>query len=138
MILWSKGLGKLALYMSLAERSSTNETDNKLKVEGTMGAPTHWDYSVNMGEDDVLDMVELLKQPAPVQFVVEAQSTSTLVKTALVSGVMFTWNTIRCFLGLAGDTASQSITAVAAAPPERASKAPTSTAPQADTKQGSE
>ncbi|MDP6980121.1 MAG: hypothetical protein QF570_16210 [Myxococcota bacterium] len=134
MILWSKGLGKLVLYMSLADRSSTNETDDKLEVAGTMGPPTHWDYSVNMGEHDVLDMVELLKQPAPVQFVVEAQSTSTLVKTALLSGVLFAWNTIRCFLGLAGNTKPQSITAVAAAPPEEASKA----SAQADPKQGSE
>ncbi len=104
MILWSKGLGKLVLRMSLADRSSASDKDEKLCIEGTMGAPTHWDYSVNLNEDDVLDFVELLKQPAPVKFVVEAESTGRLVRTALMSGLLFTWNTLRCFLGLAPGT----------------------------------
>ncbi len=101
MILWSKGLGKLVLKMSLADRSSTSEKDEKLFIEGTMGPPTHWDYSVSLNEDDVLDFVELLKQPAPVRFVVEAESTGRLVLTALKSGILFAGNTARCFLGLA-------------------------------------
>jgi hypothetical protein len=100
MILWSKGLGKLVLRMSLAERSSAGEGDGKLVIYGTMGAPTHWDYAVKMKEDDVLDFVELLKQPAPVRYVVEGGSTGRLARTALLSGVLFAWNTIRCFLGM--------------------------------------
>ena len=101
MILWSKGLGKLVLRMSLAERSSAGVSDGKLVIDGTMGPPTHWDYSVKMKEDDVLDFVELLKQPAPVRYVVEEDSIGRLIRTALLSGLVFAWNTIRCFLRMA-------------------------------------
>ena len=111
MILWSKGLGKLVLRMRLEERSSTTNRDGNIVIDGTMGAPTHWDYSVTMKEKDVLDFVELLKQPAPVRFAVEAKSTATLVSTALKSGVVFTWNTTRCFLGLAPPSNNPSLTA---------------------------
>ena len=105
MILWSKGLGKLVLRMSLAERSSTDDRDGNLVIGGTMGPPTHWDYAVRMSEDDVLDFVELLKQPASVRFVVEGDSRSRLVGTALRSGLVFGWNTLRCFLGMAPPSA---------------------------------
>ncbi len=101
MILWSKGLGKLVLHLKLAERSSTSDREEKLVIDGTMGPPTHWDYAVNMSEEDVLDFVELLKQPAPVRFVIEGEQRGALIRTALVSGVVFAWNTVRCFLGLA-------------------------------------
>ncbi len=100
MILWSKGLGKLVLRMSLAERSSASSQDGKLVIDGTMGAPTHWDYAVKMNEEDVLDFIELLKQPASVRFAVEGASTGRLVGTALKSGIVFGWNTVRCFLGM--------------------------------------
>ncbi|MBW2275134.1 MAG: hypothetical protein JRG96_17845 [Deltaproteobacteria bacterium] len=100
MILWSKGLGKLVLNMRLSERSSTEDQGEKLVIDGTMGPPTHWDYAVKMNEEDVLDFVELLKQPAPVRFLVEGERRGALIRTALVSGVVFAWNTIRCFLGM--------------------------------------
>ena len=101
MILWSKGLGKLVLKMSLAERSSTGDVDGELVIGGTLGPPTHWDYTVALSEDDVLDFVDLLKQPAAVRFVVEGDSAGLVVRTALVSGIRFALNTIRCFLGMA-------------------------------------
>jgi hypothetical protein len=100
MILWSKGLGKLVLNMRLSERSSTEDQGEKLVIGGTMGPPTHWDYAVNMNEEDVLDFVDLLKQPAPVRFVVEGERRGALIWTALTSGIVFAWNTSRCFLGL--------------------------------------
>jgi hypothetical protein len=87
--------------MRLAERSATSSQDGKLVIDGTMGPPTHWDYAVNMNETDVLDFVKLLEQPASVRFVTEADAPGLLVRTALVSGVVFVWNTIRCFLGMA-------------------------------------
>ncbi len=105
MILWSKGLGKLVLRMSLAERSATSEQDETLVIDGTMGPPTHWDYAVKMNEADVLDFVDLLKQPAAVRFATEADATGPLVRAALTSGIVFAWNTTRCFLGL--DTRSE-------------------------------
>jgi len=101
-ILWSKGLGKLVLNMKLAERSATGQRDGKLVIDGTMGAPTHWDYAVTMAEEDVLDFIQLLKQPAPVSFLIEGDNPGAVVRTALASGIVFAWNTIRCFLGLAG------------------------------------
>jgi len=109
MILWSKGLGKLVLNMKLAERSSTKGRDGHLVIDGTMGAPTHWDYAVTMREEDVLDFVDLLKQPAPVRFLIEGEKPGALVRTAVMSGMVFAWNTARCFLGMApgGAGASQ-------------------------------
>jgi hypothetical protein len=104
MILWSKGLGKLVLNMRLAERSSTQGRDGNLVVGGTMGPPTHWDYSVKMAEDDVLDFVDLLKQPAPVRFLIEGDDPGAVVRTAFRSGIAFGWNTVRCFLGIAPRT----------------------------------
>ncbi len=101
MILWSKGLGKLVLRMKLAERSSARRRDGKFSIDGTMGPPTHWDYAVTLDEDDVLDFVELLKQPAPVDFLVEGKAPGAVVRTALTSGLLFAWNTTCCFLGMA-------------------------------------
>lgn len=101
MILWSKGLGKLVLRMTLAERSSAHHQDGKFIIDGTMGAPTHWDYAVTMGENDVLDFMELLKQPAPIEFLVEGKAPGAVVRTAIASGFVFAWNTTRCFLGMA-------------------------------------
>lgn len=101
MILWSKGLGKLVLHMKLAERSSAHRHDGKFVVDGTMGPPTHWDYAVTMGADDVLDFVQLLKQPTPVAFLVEGKAPGAVVRTAIASGLVFAWNTTRCFLGMA-------------------------------------
>ncbi len=101
MVLWSKGLGKLVLRMRLAERSATSDRDGKLVIDGTMGPPTHWDYAVNLNEADVLDFVVLLNQPTSVRFVTEAEAPGRLVRIALVSGIVFVWNTVRCFLGMA-------------------------------------
>jgi hypothetical protein len=101
MILWSKGLGKLVLNMKLAERSSTEDRDGHLIIDGTMGPPTHWDYAVTMREGDVLDFIDLLKQPAPVRFLIEGEKPGAVVRTAFLSGVVFGWNTLRCFLGSA-------------------------------------
>lgn len=117
MILWSKGLGKLVLRMSLAERSSASHHEGKLVIDGTMGAPTHWDYAVKMNEGDVLDFVELLKQPASIHFAVESGATGRLVTTALKSGVVFAINTTRCFLGIAPRTTEAPTIAI---PPTKA------------------
>jgi hypothetical protein len=106
MVLWSKGLGKLVLRLSLADRSATGHSDGKLVIDGTMGPPTHWDYAVNMNEEDVLDFVELLKQPAPVRYVVEGEQRGKVVRPALMRGFLFTWNTILCFLGAAPGAAT--------------------------------
>lgn len=105
MILWSKGLGRLVLNLKLSERSSTTDRDGSLIIDGTMGPPTHWDYAVTMREDDVLDFVDLLKQPAPVRFLIEGEKPGAVARTALTSGLVFAWNTIRCFLSLAPATA---------------------------------
>jgi hypothetical protein len=116
MILWSKGLGKLVLRMRLEERSSTRGRDGNLVIAGTMGPPTHWDYSVSMSEADVLEFVELLNQPASVRFVTEADAPGRLVRTALMSGVVFVWHTVRCFLGMAPSSAPEAGGVVTRAP----------------------
>lgn len=110
MILWSKGLGKLVLNMKLAERAAADRRDGKFIIDGTMGPPTHWDYAVTMAEEDVLDFIELLKQPASIRFLIEGQKPAAVVRAALLSGVVFAWNSLRCFLGLlpaTGEAANQ-------------------------------
>jgi hypothetical protein len=53
-----------------------------------------------------------------VSFAVESGSTGLLVRTALVSGLVFAWNTIRSFLGMA-PAPRQVSDAAAANPTER-------------------
>jgi hypothetical protein len=60
-----------------------------------------------MNEADVLDFVELLNQPAPVRFVTGARAPGLIVRAALISGVVFVWNTLRCFLGVAPASAPE-------------------------------
>ena len=98
MILWSKGLGKLVLKLRLSERGAMRDADERLVVDGRLGAPTHWDYAIKLGEDDVLEFLELLKQPTPTKFLVGARTSGRLVRTALISGFIFLLDTLGLFL----------------------------------------
>lgn len=70
MILWSKGLGRLVLSMRLSERSGMAGQDERIVIDGTMEAPTFWDYAVNLESSDVVDFIEFLRNPVPVRFLV--------------------------------------------------------------------
>ena len=99
MDLWSKGLGRLVLQIRLSERSEMVAEKERLAMRGTMGAPTFWDYAVNLQEDDVLEFVQLLKQPAPVRFLTNGSRRKAILRTALSGAMLFAWYSLRRFLG---------------------------------------
>jgi len=99
MILWSKGLGRLVLNMRLAERSSMKAGKPTVVIDGTMGAPTFWDYSVHLDERDVVEFLELLKQPPPVRFLINSEARWRILGASLVGIGHFLFHTIHRFLG---------------------------------------
>jgi hypothetical protein len=99
MILWSKGLGKLVLNMRLSERSGMTGRGDRVVIDGTMGPPTFWDYSVDLGERDVVDFIDLLKNPTPVRFLVSTPKRWSILAAALAGIGCFVWRTLVLFLG---------------------------------------
>jgi hypothetical protein len=99
MILWSKGLGKLVLSMRLSERSGIGVRDENIVIDGTMGSPTFWDYAVNLGEDDVVDFIQLLNQPMPVRLLVTTPKRMSILWASLVGIGCFVRRTLFRFLG---------------------------------------
>jgi len=116
MILWSKGLGRLVLSMRLSERSGMGVRDGHIVIDGTMGAPTFWDYAVNLGEDDVVDFIGLLSQPMPVRLLVKTPKRMSILAAALVGIGCFVRRTLFRFLGGRGadSAANLSVTVKAA------------------------
>ena len=102
MELWSKGLGTRVLSLRLGERKALTEKSRDLVIEGVMHAPVYWDYTVSLGEVDVVDFLELLKKPESVKFLVRSRSRGTLLRTALSSGLIFLVRMVRLLLGAAG------------------------------------
>jgi hypothetical protein len=99
MILWSKGLGKLVLNLRLSERSGTSDRSETFVIDGTMGPPTFWDYAVTLNENDVVDFISLLRQPAPTRFLVATPKRWAILKTALAGLMFFLWRTLYRFFG---------------------------------------
>lgn len=99
MDLWSKGLGKLVLTMRLNERDDEMAIENKnLVMRGTMGKPTFWDWSVNIEEEDVVDFLIFLRQPAPIQYMVSSEDRWAMLRTALQGAIIFAIRTLGLFL----------------------------------------
>jgi hypothetical protein len=99
MDLWSKGLGKRVLNLRLREREALVERDGKLEIDGVMGAPVFWDYRVSLGERDVLDFLDFLKGPVPVQYLVGAERRWTILATAAAGAMLFLRRTLLLLLG---------------------------------------
>jgi hypothetical protein len=111
MDLWSKGLGRLVLTMRLNERDDEMVIeDQDLVMRGTMGKPTFWDWSVTIGEIDVVDFLIFLRQPEPIRYMVASDNRWSMLRVALRGGVIFAARTIGLFLGLVptADTTLQS------------------------------
>ncbi len=89
MDLWSRGLGKMVLSVRLSERSEMGAEENAAVIRGTMGAPVFWRYTVHLGDEDVVDFIELLKQPAAVGFAVTSRQRWSILFAALHSAVAF-------------------------------------------------
>jgi hypothetical protein len=98
MDLWSKGLGRLVLTIRLEERKEVRTDDAKLVMDGTMGKPTYWDWSVDLDETDVVDFLVFLKRPAPVRFMVESDRRWAMLWSALQGAVIFALRTVRYLL----------------------------------------
>ena len=101
MALWSKGLGRLVLTMRLSERETMQPEAGELVMRGTMGEPTYWNWAVNLGEEDVLDFLVLLRQPAVVGYMIRSPQPGRLLRTALAGAALFLGHTLLLFLGLA-------------------------------------
>jgi len=95
MDLWSKGLGRLVLTIRLEERQEMRSEDAKLVMNGTMGKPTFWDWSVDLDETDVVDFLVFLKRPAPIRFMVENERRWAMLRAALQGAVVFGWRSVR-------------------------------------------
>lgn len=89
MDLWSKGLGRRVLNMRLDERTEMVPEDGELVIRGTMGAPTYWDYTVQLDEDDVSEFLEFLSRPASVKYILNAKSRWAILGAALSGAVLF-------------------------------------------------
>ena len=99
MILWSKGLGRLVLNMRISERSGMEAKGHHVVVDGTMGPPTFWDYSVNLEERDVVEFLELLMQPALVRFLITTRERWRILGSSISGIGYFVVRTIYRFLG---------------------------------------
>ena len=87
MDLWSKGLGKRVLSLSLAERDSLAIDENdELVIEGVMHAPTFWDYAVTLDRQDVTEFLDMLGRPEAIRFLHADESRNKILKTALRRG----------------------------------------------------
>ncbi len=99
MILWSKGLGKLVLNMRLSERNGMETRAPHVVLDGTMGPPTFWNYSVNLDEKDVVEFLDLLMQPAPVRFLITTPERWRILGSSITGIGYFIVRTIYRFLG---------------------------------------
>lgn len=94
MDLWSKGLGRRVLSLSLAERESIETRDADFVVSGVMHAPTFWDYEVTLDRRDVVEFLDLLQRPDAVRFVAVDAERGRILRTALGSVCVFALRTL--------------------------------------------
>ncbi len=95
MDLWSKGLGRRVLSMTLGERERLAAVGDCIVIEGTMHAPTYWEYQVSLDEDDILEFLELLQQPDSLRFLATNAERRRIFTTAATSASVFAWRTLR-------------------------------------------
>lgn len=101
MELWSKGLGRRVLSMSLGERTGVARTPAEVSVDGIMHAPTYWEYSVLLDGDDIVDFLGVLEEPDALRFVARDKSFGRLLTTAGVNAARFLGNTALVAMGRA-------------------------------------
>ena len=95
MNLWSKGLGRLVLDLRLSERAEMVANEERVELRGTMGEPVYWNYAVRMQQEDLLDLLVLLKQKAAVDFMVAAEGRGRLLRSGLGGALHFAWGIAR-------------------------------------------
>lgn len=95
MDLWSRGLGKRVLSLSLAESSSMETRDGALVIEGVMRAPTYWDYAVTLDEEDLVEFVGLLRRRETLRFLAADGRRLPFLRTAFPAAAVFALRTLR-------------------------------------------
>ena len=91
MNLWSKGLGRMVLDIRLSERSGMQAEPDRAVIRGAMGAPVFWDYAVRLSGEDVLDFLDLLRQPPVVSSRPPPGSVGPSSGRRCVGAVVFAW-----------------------------------------------
>lgn len=104
MELWSKGLGKRVLGLSLGERDGTACTEERLEMRGIMRAPVYWDYEVTLETDDVVGFLTMLQKPDAVRFLATSGKRGRMLGTALLSACVFLGHTLRLLVSPASRT----------------------------------
>lgn len=104
MDLWSKGLGRRVLSLTLGERDLLAENSGYLVIEGVMHAPTYWDFQVSLEEDDITEFLELLLKPDSLRYLATSPDRTRILRTATSSAAVFLWRTLRLALGGSGGT----------------------------------
>ncbi len=99
MDLWSKGLGRRVLSLTLGEHESLAEGDGNLVIEGVMHAPTFWEYTVTLTEEDMTEFLGLLQQPDSLRFVADDKDRTKILGAALSGVAVFLARTL-CLLAL--------------------------------------
>lgn len=94
MDLWSKGLGRRVLSLSLTEREAVEVGDDEFVISGVMHAPTFWDYRVTFDRRDVVEFLDLMQRPDVVRLISVDEARGRIVRTALGSVVVFVLRTL--------------------------------------------
>ena len=98
MDLWSRGLGKRVLSLSLAENESLDASDGALVIKGVMRAPTFWDYEVTLDEDDLVEFLELLQRRESLRLLSTGGRRRAFLRAALPAAAAFAMRTLRLLL----------------------------------------
>ena len=72
--------------------------DAKLVMNGRMGKPTFWDWSVDLDDHDVVDFLLFLKRPAPIRFIVRSDHRWQMLRSALSGAILFAAHTLRLMI----------------------------------------
>lgn len=99
MDLWSKGLGKRVLSLSLGERTGTGQRGARLEIEGIMHAPVYWGYEVRLDESDIVGLLDMLRKPEAVRFLATSRQRRRIFGAAAGSTVVFLGRSLRRLLG---------------------------------------
>jgi len=96
MELWSKGLGTKTVNLSFKE-AEMKDCGDRVVINGKMGPPVYWDYTVTMTEEDLSGVLYLAAQKGTISFLLGVKRRRSLyfimvkqvMKIALGIGVGF-------------------------------------------------
>lgn len=98
MELWSKGLGKRVLSLTLREREAMLEEGDEVVIKGVMHAPVYWDYRLTFSEVEVVEILEMLKKSDSMRFILRSSKRWAILGAGLSSALIFLGRTVRFLL----------------------------------------